>query len=87
MDNEIEERLTLYRLNVLAKLGISLRTANGLEALRAQPGQLPDKVEGDRRVGAQHPARKFESEVYYPRWSMIESHCGGYMACRACDIR
>ncbi len=45
----LDETLTLHRLGIFTALGISLKTTNCLEALNAQLGQLPDKVDRWRR--------------------------------------
>ena len=45
LDEGFEETLTLQRLGVLATLGISLKTTNGLESLNAELGPLTDTVD------------------------------------------
>jgi len=66
LDEGIEGTLMLHWLSVLTTPGISLRIAKGLEALSAQLGYLPDKVEGDRRIEAQCQATGPRSEGVYP---------------------
>lgn len=74
LEEGFEETLTLHRLGLFEKLGISLKTTNCIESIMAQIGQKIDKVDYWKNPNQKHrwlAAALLDSE---PRMNRIKGH-------------